>query len=668
MAGIDESLGLLKDNPADIFDVIDKLGEGAYGAVYKCRRRTDGRIVAVKLVPMTADIVGLRRELEILRECKSEWIIDYQGAYSKDGDLWIVMEYMSGGSVSDVVEVLGTLKENVIACIAHSMLQGLAYLHSQRKIHRDIKAGNILLDDSGSSKLADFGVSAELKDALDKKQTVIGTPFWMAPEVIQESSYDGRADIWSLGITCIEMAEGEPPYYDVHPMRAIFMIPANPPPTLKEKTKWSPLFIDFLSTCLTKDPKFRPDAVTLLEHPFVKNVGPKIAPCIQEIVKEYHEKAPLMEDDDDDDDDDDQPAPAPVAMPATRQDKLTGKLSTLHRPRSTSSGSGRPAPVPAPAPARQQPSPNPAPRAGVSRTPATQSRPTPTPASSRPGSSPGTRPTPTTTRTPAVAPKPTVSTRTTSSGASPASRAQPAPAVFPKAAPDHLRVAASTDQVSYSRRGDRPSDTYTVRRLQILRDEAEQDQNLNPSDLLGHRARRRGRRDNAWASELWDAMAHIENDFGTEQRKTLSAPKVDIMAGKLGVEALDPDTAMRAADDIANALRASSHAPSPVAAPAAAPVSVPAANSHNSIAEVKGISVFKEQFGEDHIIGEVIVSSATTVTELLDMIKAELQIPYEFKIKKNAIPIAAAQHSRKALEFFRGESDYCVICETSSGS
>jgi serine/threonine protein kinase len=130
----------------------------------------------------------------------------------------------------------------------------------------------VLLNELGEGKLADFGVSGQLADTMAKKHTVIGTPFWMAPEVIQEVGYNNRADIWSLGITCIEMAEGKPPYSNVHPMRAIFMIPSRPPPTLTEPAKWSASFNEFVTVCLTKDPKARPSATELLEHPFVKDV------------------------------------------------------------------------------------------------------------------------------------------------------------------------------------------------------------------------------------------------------------------------------------------------------------------------------------------------------------------------------------------------------------
>ena len=220
-----------------------------------------------------------------MQQCDSPYVVKYYGSYFKGSDLWIVMEYCGGGSVSDIMRLRKkTLKETEIATILRDTLEGLVYLHARRKIHRDIKAGNILLNSEGHAKLADFGVAGQLTDTMAKRNTVIGTPFWMAPEVIQEIGYDCQADIWSLGITALEMAEGKPPYGDIHPMRAIFMIPSKPPPTFKRPELWSSQLIDFISKCLVKNPDKRATAAELLKHEFIRSAPDvsSLIPLIQE--------------------------------------------------------------------------------------------------------------------------------------------------------------------------------------------------------------------------------------------------------------------------------------------------------------------------------------------------------------------------------------------------
>lgn len=237
-------------------------------------------VVALKIVSMEndeKDFYELTKEIKILEKCTSPFVVQYYGSFLYDGQIWISMEYCAAGSISDLIALRRRcLGEREIAAICANVAKGLAYLHANRNIHRDIKAGNILLASNGVAKLADFGVSAQLTNTINKRKTVIGTPFWMAPEVIQESQYDGKADIWSLGITAIEMAEGEPPLSQMHPMRAIFMIPNRPPPTLKAPEHFSPLLNDFIATCLQKDPQQRPSAEELLRHPFIKREVDKI--------------------------------------------------------------------------------------------------------------------------------------------------------------------------------------------------------------------------------------------------------------------------------------------------------------------------------------------------------------------------------------------------------
>ncbi|KAK1796329.1 hypothetical protein P4O66_009395 [Electrophorus voltai] len=269
----------LTKQPEEVFDVLEKLGEGSYGSVFKAHFKETGEIVAIKQVPVESDLQEIIKEISIMQQCNSPHVVKYYGSYFKNSDLWIVMEYCAAGSVSDIIRQRNkTLIEDEIAAILQSTLKGLEYLHFMRKIHRDIKAGNILLNSEGQAKLADFGVAGQLTDTMAKRNTVIGTPFWMAPEVIQEIGYNCVADIWSLGITAIEMAEGKPPYADIHPMRAIFMIPTNPPPTFRNPDQWSEPFRDFVSQCLVKNPENRAAATQLLQacllHPFIKGVKP----------------------------------------------------------------------------------------------------------------------------------------------------------------------------------------------------------------------------------------------------------------------------------------------------------------------------------------------------------------------------------------------------------
>ncbi|XP_061674629.1 serine/threonine-protein kinase 3 [Syngnathoides biaculeatus] len=265
----------LTKQPEEVFDVLEKLGEGSYGSVFKAIHKESGQVVAIKQVPVESDLQEIIKEISIMQQCDSPYVVKYYGSYFKNTDLWIVMEYCGAGSVSDIIRLRNkTLTEDEIATILKSTLKGLEYLHFMRKIHRDIKAGNILLNTEGHAKLADFGVAGQLTDTMAKRNTVIGTPFWMAPEVIQEIGYNCVADIWSLGITSIEMAEGKPPYADIHPMRAIFMIPTNPPPTFRKPELWSDDFTDFVKKCLVKNPEQRATATQLLQHPFISQAKP----------------------------------------------------------------------------------------------------------------------------------------------------------------------------------------------------------------------------------------------------------------------------------------------------------------------------------------------------------------------------------------------------------
>eukprot|EP00200_Dunaliella_tertiolecta_P007941 CAMPEP_0202376780 /NCGR_PEP_ID=MMETSP1127-20130417/7194_1 /ASSEMBLY_ACC=CAM_ASM_000462 /TAXON_ID=3047 /ORGANISM="Dunaliella tertiolecta, Strain CCMP1320" /LENGTH=687 /DNA_ID=CAMNT_0048974661 /DNA_START=146 /DNA_END=2209 /DNA_ORIENTATION=- len=259
---------------ADRFELQYVLGKGAYGTVVKAKDRTTGLDVAIKIIPLTDtdpdELKTIQKEINFLSQCSHPNVVKYIGSYRHQHELWIVMEYCGGGSVNDLLAASHAhMPEQAIAYVCGEALKGLAYLHSLGKVHRDIKCGNILMTESGGIKLADFGVSAQLTATLSKAQTFIGTPHWMAPEVIQESRYDGKVDVWALGISAIEMAELTPPNWNVHPLRVIFKISKDPPPKLTlAPEQWSPVFHDFLRQCLTKDHTCRPTARYLLQHRF----------------------------------------------------------------------------------------------------------------------------------------------------------------------------------------------------------------------------------------------------------------------------------------------------------------------------------------------------------------------------------------------------------------
>lgn len=289
--------------PAERFQVKDVIGEGTYGEVYSAFDKQEGNWVALKILENIPDnLEEIEEEYLILRDlCMHPNIPMFYGLFLKratcieEDQLWFVMELCAGGSVTDLVQGLNKRNEKMpemqIAYILKETMQAVMFLHANHCMHRDIKGHNILLTEQAHIKLLDFGVSSHLSSTMGRKNTSVGTPYWMAPEVIAceqqlDYSYDVRCDVWSVGITAIELADGDPPLSDIHPMRALFQIPRNPPPKLKNPGNWSVTFNNFVSECLIKDFEQRPVIHEMLEHPFIK----QLSNCIDLIRSQLQEE------------------------------------------------------------------------------------------------------------------------------------------------------------------------------------------------------------------------------------------------------------------------------------------------------------------------------------------------------------------------------------------
>jgi serine/threonine protein kinase len=256
-------------NPTKIIRREKKLGEGAGGVVYVATDLRTNEKIAVKLSPLS-DLDNIKNEIAMHALSQHPNIVEYKETFAHEDSLWILLEFMEGGALTDILGRSIKWKESHIAYVCREMLKGLAFMHRNHRLHRDIKSDNVLVDFTGRVKLADFGFAVGLTAEEDKRKSVVGTPYWMAPELIRGLEYDFKVDVWSLGITSIEMAEGEPPLIDEQPLRALLLITIQPSPTLQKQSQWSNAFNHFLKRCVMVRPEDRASTDQLLMHPFMK--------------------------------------------------------------------------------------------------------------------------------------------------------------------------------------------------------------------------------------------------------------------------------------------------------------------------------------------------------------------------------------------------------------
>ncbi|XP_037535878.1 STE20-like serine/threonine-protein kinase isoform X2 [Nematolebias whitei] len=333
-------------NPEEIWDIIGELGDGAFGKVFKAQNKLNGTLAAAKVIDTKTEdeLEDYMVEIDILASCNHHHIVKLLDAFYFEGKLWILIEFCAGGAVDAIMlELERPLTEPQIRVVCKQTLEALVYLHENKIIHRDLKAGNILLSLDGDVKLADFGVSAKNNNTLQRRDSFIGTPYWMAPEVVmcetsKDRPYDYKADIWSLGVTLIELAQIEPPNHEMNPMRVLLKIAKSEPPTLMQPSRWSPEFNDFLRRALDKNVDNRWNAVLLLQHPFVTSVTDSRP--VRELIAEAKAEVTEELEDSKEEEEEDEPdtpvaapghkrAPSDVSVASSEEDKAPPTPSNL---------------------------------------------------------------------------------------------------------------------------------------------------------------------------------------------------------------------------------------------------------------------------------------------------------------------------------------------------
>ncbi|XP_062284082.1 STE20-like kinase b [Scomber scombrus] len=354
------------ENPEEVWDIIGELGDGAFGKVYKAQNKQTGILAAAKVIDTKTEeeLEDYMVEIDILASCDHENIVKLLDAFYYDGKLWILIEFCAGGAVDAIMlELERALTEPQIRVVCKQTLQALVYLHDNKIIHRDLKAGNILLTLNGDVKLADFGVSAKNTKTLQRRDSFIGTPYWMAPEVVmcetsKDRPYDFKADIWSLGVTLIELAQIEPPNHEMNPMRVLLKIAKADPPTLMQPSRWSPEFSDFLKRCLDKNVDNRWNPTQLLQHSFVSSVMDNrplreiIAEAKAEVTEEIEEHKEEEEEEDSEAHLGHKRAPSDASVASSEDEKIPLSPSILESvPEKLEPVPPVPIPAPTPAPA-----------------------------------------------------------------------------------------------------------------------------------------------------------------------------------------------------------------------------------------------------------------------------------------------------------------------------